>query len=70
VKFIVLDTTGPEFKLHVCEFAPCDHPQLQLTSPQLRKLAFYRGQIEKCRCGVISLAEMGGTRYSRNGNRV
>lgn len=42
----------------------------QLTTPQVRKLAFYGSdQVSICPCGMIRLDTM-GIIYSRNGNRI
>lgn len=55
---------------HDHEFSSCSR-QLELTTPQLRKLVFYRGEVTKCWCGVIRLEDgTTQTMYSRNGARI
>lgn len=61
---------GEVIPVHDHQFAPAER-QLELTTPQLRKLVFYQGPVTKCDCGAISIESgLGNIIYSRNGTRM
>jgi hypothetical protein len=70
VNFTVVSPEGDSMEVpetHAHEWTPCVRQLHDLTTPQLRKLVFYRGDVGKCTfCGAVVLDD--GRVISRNGN--